>query len=326
MRGFGLLEAIVAMTILGSAGLLLFGWIHSSLQTSQRLHDAEARARLQMQPGAVGRDRPPRTFEWLGGEHVGVAGGACLREQGLVGVVGGYVGEAVVGGLFVAGAECLVGIQTREQLFATAATLIDDIVALLTQPTKVVKPLASSARREAPDRIVFRGSYDQVYEHCLENIWTDGLPVVPPTPEKVRDMLRFTDRRPDEVIGILAPAKRAATVWSVAVNGVMAGCRPQTLPVLLALAEAMAEPRFHVEHVGTTGGWTVLILLNGPIIGQLGFHSGQGVMRPQHRANITVSRALRLMLVNIAGYRLGETDMATFGRNYYPGQIGRAHV
>jgi hypothetical protein len=98
----------------------------------------------------------------------------------------------------------------------------------------------------------------------------------------------------------------------------MAGCRPETMPVLLGIAEAVADPAFSIENVGSTVGMTPLIILNGPIIRQLGFNAGQGVLRPQARANITVSRFLRLLMVNIAGYRLGEADMATFGRNYYP--------
>lgn len=211
-----------------------------------------------------------------------------------------------------------IGIQSREQIFETAAGLIDTVVELLSQPTTTAPAVAAGPRNDTPEHTVFRGNIDEVNEFCLKNVWSDGLPVVPPTLERVRAMLRFTDRAPQEVIGVLRPAKLAATVWNVAVNGVMAGCRPETLPVLLALAEAIADPVFHVEHCGTTGGWTTLIILNGPIIRQLDFHSGQGVMRPQNRANITVSRCLRLMLVNIAGYRLGETDMATFGRNYYP--------
>ena len=95
-------------------------------------------------------------------------------------------------------------------------------------------------------------------------------------------------------------------------------CRPEYLPVLIALVEAIAEPRFGLEHAGSTVGWTPLIILSGPIAVELGFHAGQGVLRPQHQANISVSRFLRLAMMNLAGFRVGETDLATFGRNYYP--------
>jgi hypothetical protein len=98
----------------------------------------------------------------------------------------------------------------------------------------------------------------------------------------------------------------------------MAGCRAAYMPVLLAIAEAVADPAFGIENVGSTAGIAPLIILNGPIGKQLGFNSGQGVLRPEARANITVSRFLRLLMVNVAGYRTGEADMATFGRNYYP--------
>jgi hypothetical protein len=157
-----------------------------------------------------------------------------------------------------------------------------------------------------------------VNDHFQERIWSDGLPIVPPTLDRVDAFLSSTRRSPDEVIGLLPPTRLPATVWKVAVNGVMAGCRPEYMPVLLAIAEAVADPAFGLENVGSTAGITPLIILNGPIAKQLGFNSGQGVLRPQARANITVSRFLRLLMVNVAGYRLGEADMATFGRNYYP--------
>lgn len=131
-------------------------------------------------------------------------------------------------------------------------------------------------------------------------------------------MLRCTDRASDEVIGVLPPKALAATVWKIAVNGAMAGCRPEYMPVLIAIVEAIADPKFGIQHAGSTAGWTPLIILNGPIAKALRFNSGQGVLRPQAQANISVSRFLRLCMINIAGFRVGGTDMATFGRNYYP--------
>ena len=169
-----------------------------------------------------------------------------------------------------------------------------------------------------PRDIVFKGSLEEVNDYFQERVWSDGLPIVPPTPDRVEPFLSHTDRSPEEVIGLLAPTRLPATVWKVAVNGAMAGCRADYMPVLLALTEAVADPAFGIENVGSTAGMTPLIILNGPIGKRLGFNSGQGVLRPQARANITVSRFLRLLMVNVAGYRLGEADMATFGRNYYP--------
>src|SRR5690606_5142085 len=117
--------------------------------------------------------------------------------------------------------------------------LVDQIVRELTESDAAPSPADAEAR---PDErsIVFTGSFEDVNDHFLREQWSDGLPIVPPTIEKVEAFLRFTDRSPDEVIGVLHPSLTAATVWNVAVNGVMAGCRPEYMPVLLAIVEAMA--------------------------------------------------------------------------------------
>ncbi len=211
-----------------------------------------------------------------------------------------------------------IAVLNPDELHEYAGRILEEVIAALTSAPQgaVVESGRSASGR--PESIVLKGDLDEVNEHFRANVWGDGLPIVPPTVAKVEAMLRLTDRRRDEVIGILAPRRLAATIWKIAVNGVMAGCRPEYLPVLIALIEAITDERFGVQQVGSTVGWTPLIILNGPIAKQLGFNSGQGVLRPQTQANITVSRFLRLALVNIAGYRLGETDMATFGRNYYP--------
>ena len=122
------------------------------------------------------------------------------------------------------------------------------------------------AAGEPGDRdIVFTGTFEEVNEYFLRNQWSDGLPVVPPTMEKIEEFLKFTDRSPDEVLGIMHPSLAAATVWNVAVNGVMAGCRPEYMPVLLAIAEVMADPEYGFKHGGSTPGWEALIIVNGPI-------------------------------------------------------------
>lgn len=218
-----------------------------------------------------------------------------------------------------------IGAQTRADLYVSSLPLVDNLVSLLTHAAsgeagniKAATAAPKAAPKSAPRAIVFKGDLDAVNEHFQERVWSDGLPIIPPTLDRVDAFLSHTDRDPSEVIGLLAPTRLPATVWKIAVNGVMAGCHPDTMPVLIAIAEAVADPAFGIENVGSTVGMTPLIILNGPIAEKLGFNSGQGVLRPQARANITVSRFLRLLLVNVAGYRLGEADMATFGRNYYP--------
>jgi hypothetical protein len=125
----------------------------------------------------------------------------------------------------------------------TAQQVIDN---LLTQPLEKEIPPEPTARE-----IVFRGAFEEVNAYFYEREWSDGLPIVPPTVEKIEEFLSYTDRSPEESLGILLPENRALTIWAVAVNGVMAGCRPQYMPILVALAEAMADPFYGSSTVAT---------------------------------------------------------------------------
>ncbi|MBI4596346.1 MAG: hypothetical protein HY730_08230, partial [Candidatus Tectomicrobia bacterium] len=116
--------------------------------------------------------------------------------------------------------------------------------------------------------------------------------------------------------GIIPPDHRNATIWNIAVNGVMAGCRPEYMPVLVALIEAMADPSYGVEHSGNTPGAETLIIINGPIIKALGFNYEQGVMRDGFQANTSIGRFWRLYLRNVAGFLPHKTDKGTFGNTW----------
>jgi len=170
---------------------------------------------------------------------------------------------------------------------------------------------------EARERdIVVRGSFTEVNRYFYRHGLSDGLPIVPPTREAVEAFLRFTDRDPQQVLGVMLPDRRAATVWNVAVNGVMAGCRPEYMPILVALADAMADPRYGVEHSGNTPGADTLIVLTGPIVKQLDFNYTQGALRDGFMPNTSVGRFFRLYLRNVAGFLLHQTDKATFGNTW----------
>src|SRR5579875_842147 len=164
-----------------------------------------------------------------------------------------------------------------------------------------------------PSEIVFTGSFEEVNDYFYDREWSDGLPIVPPTIDKVEQFLRFTDRKPGELLGVLLCDRREATIWTVAVNGVMAGCRPEYMPVLIAIVEALADPGYGLEHTGNTPGPETLIIVNGPIIKQLGFNYKQGALRDGFRANTSVGRFLRLYLRNVAGFLPHKTDKGTFG-------------
>jgi hypothetical protein len=156
---------------------------------------------------------------------------------------------------------------------------------------------------------------DSINALYLERRWGDGLPVVPPTPERVRAMLRYTDRDPTDVVAMLPPGFGAATVERIAINAVLAGCHPSFLPVLIAAVAAMAEPRFNLQGIqATTNPVAVFVLINGPAAAQLGVNSGAGCLGPGWQANATIGRALRLIMQNIGGARPGEMDRATHGQ------------
>lgn len=167
-----------------------------------------------------------------------------------------------------------------------------------------------------PRDVICKGGYKAVNRYFYEHELSDGLPIVPPTREDIEAFLAFTDRKPEDVLGILLPDNRAASIWSVAVNGVMAGCRPEYMPVLVALIEAMCDPDYGVEHSGNTPGGDTLIILNGPIVKELGFNYTQGVLRDGFMPNTSIGRFWRLYLRNVAGFLLHKTDKATYGNTW----------
>ena len=193
--------------------------------------------------------------------------------------------------------------------------LVDQIVRQLTAQEA---PAEASADNVAPDdrEIVFKGTFEEVNEHFQRNQWSDGLPIVPPTIEKIEAFLHYTERAPDEVLGTMQPSHAAATLWKVAVNGVMAGCRPEYMPVLVAIVEVMCDPEYGMKHGGSTPGWEAMIIVNGPIRGQLGFDDKQGAQRPGNQANTSIGRFYRLFARNVPRFLPGTTDMATFGQMF----------
>lgn len=153
-----------------------------------------------------------------------------------------------------------------------------------------------------------------VQEYFYERGWTDGLPVVPPTPERVAEFLEVAGREPDETIAIIPTRRRRITAEKVAINAVMAGCRPEYLPVVLTTLEAMAEPEFNFHgSITSTGGSAQFVVVNGPIRHRLGLNSGVNLFGPGNRANATIGRAVRLVLINVCGAVPGVLDKSTHG-------------
>lgn len=154
------------------------------------------------------------------------------------------------------------------------------------------------------------GTPQEIQRIFLASGWTDGLPIITPTDEAVAEFLKFTDFSPDHSLGAIPPAQREVTVRHVAANGVMAGCPPEFMPLLIAFVEAMKDGDFR-RPLASTHAWTPYCWLNGPVARQLGFDCGQGeISEPK---NAVLGRFINLAMLNLGGYRVKENRMGTFG-------------
>ena len=168
-------------------------------------------------------------------------------------------------------------------------------------------------------------SLDDFPEFAYRQAWTDGLPVFAPTRDAVQRMIDASGRGPDEVLGVVFPGDGEATIANVAANCVMAGCLPEYMPVVLAAAEAIIDPRFNLRfNSRSTRGPAPLLVINGPIRQKLGINCRSNVFGPGWRANATIGRAVRLMIRNVGGAVPGEMDRATRDANGSGSAIGMA--
>jgi hypothetical protein len=209
------------------------------------------------------------------------------------------------------------GTRSREQLREIAAKCADDIARLLTEAEAGASAKAEEAAVPAPraNLVEAPAAGDELDRFFIERRWGDGLPIVAPTQAAVARMLRHTRRAPDEVVATIAPGMGAATVEYIAINAVMAGCRPEYLPVLIAAAEAVAAPAFHLQAIqATTNPAAVWLIVNGPIAKWLEVNAGSNCLGQGTWANATLGRGLRLVLQNIGRALPGDMDRATQGQ------------
>jgi hypothetical protein len=149
--------------------------------------------------------------------------------------------------------------------------------------------------------------------------WTDGLPVVPPTEPLVAEMLAATPMAKDTVLGVMEPLKGTVTVEKVAANAVMAGCRPDYFPVVLAAVKAVLQPQFHVGSTAcTTGGAAPVVIVSGPLAAKLEINAGTACFGGNVKANATIGRALRLTMRNLGGAKPDGMEKSTLG---WPGKL-----
>ena len=157
-------------------------------------------------------------------------------------------------------------------------------------------------------------------EMMFRSGWSDGYPLVPPTEARVMEMLTGTKREPDDVVAIVPPDLVACSIEKVAINAVMAGCKPEYLPVVIAALEATCTDTFNMHGIqATTMGIAPVVVVNGPIRHAISMNSGVAALGPGNRANATIGRALQLLIRNVGGSRPGGIDRSTFG---HPGKIG----
>jgi len=210
-----------------------------------------------------------------------------------------------------------VDAQPREEMIQNfLSETVDTIIAGLIDATAV--PPDDATGEPSALETAATGTIDEVNDRFSELGWSDGNAILPPTIDRVERFLDDSGHDPWKTLGIAPSSGRDLTIWSIAVNAVMAGCQPEHLPVLLALTEVLADPAYGAEHSGNTTGADALIVLDGPNIDALGFNFGPGAQREGTRANTAVGRWLRLYLRNVFDFTGDALDKATFGNPARP--------
>jgi hypothetical protein len=185
---------------------------------------------------------------------------------------------------------------------------------LSVDPVHAARLAAEAAGSPLRARRIEIGSGDDPFEFLFDQGMTDGLPVVPPTPERVLRMLSGTRRDPQEVVAVMPPNLGEATVEKIAINAVLAGCKPEYLPVVIAAVEAICTDAYNIHGVmATTMGASPVMVVNGPIRERIGMNMRLGALGQGNRANATIGRAVRLAVRNIGGARPGGTERSTLG-------------
>ena len=212
--------------------------------------------------------------------------------------------------------------RTQEpRMKEVAAAVFDKILDALTRPLSAAETQGGTdALKKEEEILKFTGkTYNEaaeaLYKDFLDRHWADGLPIVPPTKEAVEWMLTGTNRSPDEVIGMVATKGGKATIRKIAANAVMAGARPEYLPVIIAAMEVITGEGLSALHLQASAGCVCpLILINGPIVTELGINAGAGYMGHGHRPNNSIGRAVRLNMINCGHMWPGVNDMCLLGR------------
>lgn len=202
---------------------------------------------------------------------------------------------------------------------SSPAVFVDDLIKNLMIDNRLAgPPLAGQFPHQRLEIItIHEDAISEVNDLFYKRGWTDGLTIVPPTPERVKDMLQGTDYHPSEVIGVIEPMRGKATVEKIAINAVMAGAKPAYLPVIIAAVAAIADPEFDLYGVQTTDeSVTPLLIINGPVVKDININSGFGALGPgwQSHPNAAIGRAVRMVINNIGGAWPGTISLSGIGQ------------
>jgi len=206
--------------------------------------------------------------------------------------------------------ECTI----EEDIESGVSLVMDDIIDALTRSLSDEEKSPKLKEAEKLPRIVFEGSLGEVNRFFYKRGWADGLPIIPPTEEAVKEMLTGTALPADHIVGSIIPRSGKATVEKIAINAVMAGALPTYMPLLIAGVQAIMDPRSRYSTWGvSTGSWSPFWIVNGPIRNDLNINSSSGALSPGDIANAAIGRAMGLIIKNIGGVRKGIEDMGVLG-------------
>jgi hypothetical protein len=193
-------------------------------------------------------------------------------------------------------------------------SIVSDLVHALTVPLTDEEKRRDDIITQKPPRVAMTGTYEEIQDYFNEHGWSDGLPIVPPTEEKLKEMLRGTSHSPNEVVTTkMYPEELTVTVEKVAIVGIMAGCRPEYTPLLLASVESWGSSPIFAQAARSDSTFSIMTVVNGPIRNEIGMNKGSNAMGPGNRANATIGRFLRLSIICCGGSISGVNDLSAQG-------------
>ena len=207
-----------------------------------------------------------------------------------------------------------MGMISLAEIRQKAESVFPEILKAATDWQPVVKPTLLAKPAYPAEKLKLKGTVENINAIFLSRGLSLGIPIIPPTPERVREMLKGTSRRPEEVVGRVPPRMGALTIELVATHAVMAGCKPSYMPLLISALEALLDPIANWRGITTTTATSAaMVIVNGPIVKEIGLASGQGAAGKMHHANASIGYAINLALGIVGGSKPPTPDKSTLG-------------